>query len=201
MADVVTTKGDIVAATAADTLTRLGVGANNTVLTADSAEATGLKWATPAAGSMTLLSTTTTNSGSAITVSSISGSYRNLLIQWTFSSAFAASVQATFNGGGNSNNSGVNFNGTIGEAFGYNTSHWRVMEDTRSSTNVISATIYDYTNTGTKAAMSIYGASASGNRSGFNAGNIFNGAAINSITFTLGGGTYSAGTLKIYGVN
>ena len=39
-------KGDLIAASAADTAARLAVGANGTVLTADSAEATGLKWAT-----------------------------------------------------------------------------------------------------------------------------------------------------------
>jgi hypothetical protein len=54
-----TTKGDVYAATAASTVARLAVGANNTVLTADSNYSTGLKWATPAAGgSLTLLSTT-----------------------------------------------------------------------------------------------------------------------------------------------
>jgi len=42
---ILTTKGDIYAATAAATPDRLGVGANNTVLTADSTAATGLKWA------------------------------------------------------------------------------------------------------------------------------------------------------------
>lgn len=42
-------KGDLIAASAADTAARLAVGANGTVLTADSAEATGLKWATPSA--------------------------------------------------------------------------------------------------------------------------------------------------------
>ena len=41
---IVDAKGDIIAATAADTVARLAVGANNTVLTADSSTSTGLKW-------------------------------------------------------------------------------------------------------------------------------------------------------------
>jgi len=49
MATAIDAKGDLVAGTGADTFAKLTVGANNTVLTADSAEATGLKWATPAA--------------------------------------------------------------------------------------------------------------------------------------------------------
>lgn len=44
---IVDAKGDLIVATAADSVDRLAVGANNTVLTADSATATGLKWATP----------------------------------------------------------------------------------------------------------------------------------------------------------
>ena len=43
-----TTKGDLFTFTTVDA--RLGIGANNTVLTADSAEATGMKWAAPAGG-------------------------------------------------------------------------------------------------------------------------------------------------------
>jgi trimeric autotransporter adhesin len=43
-----TTKGDLYTFSTVDA--RLGVGANGTVLTADSAETTGLKWAAPAGG-------------------------------------------------------------------------------------------------------------------------------------------------------
>lgn len=45
-------KGDIIAATAADTASRLAVGTNGQVLTADSTAATGLKWATAGGGSV-----------------------------------------------------------------------------------------------------------------------------------------------------
>jgi hypothetical protein len=47
---VVDAKGDLLVGTAADTVGRLAVGTNGHVLTADSAEASGVKWAAPSAG-------------------------------------------------------------------------------------------------------------------------------------------------------
>jgi hypothetical protein len=75
-------KGDIIAATAADTASRLAVGANNTVLTADSAEATGLKWATPSGSAKTY--TLVNSGGTSLTGTSVSitglSTYDDLLI-------------------------------------------------------------------------------------------------------------------------
>jgi len=81
--NIVDAKGDIIAATAADTVARLAVGANDTVLTADSSTATGLKWATPSAGGMTLISETTASALSSLSLSSIPGTYKDLYLEWS----------------------------------------------------------------------------------------------------------------------
>jgi hypothetical protein len=51
MATAIDAKGDLIGGTGADAFTRLAVGTNGQVLTADSAETTGLKWTTVAGGS------------------------------------------------------------------------------------------------------------------------------------------------------
>jgi hypothetical protein len=79
---IVDAKGDLIAGTGADAVSRLAVGANGTTLVADSAEATGLKWATPSSGGgMTLISETAASAVSSISFTSL-GSYKQLVLIW-----------------------------------------------------------------------------------------------------------------------
>jgi hypothetical protein len=77
---ILNAKGDLIAATAADTPAALTVGANGTVLTAASGEATGLQWAVPAAGGGMTLVETLTLSGASTTSGSIAGTYKHLFV-------------------------------------------------------------------------------------------------------------------------
>lgn len=74
---IVDAKGDLISATAADTPARLAVGTDGQVLTCDSSTSTGLKWAAPSSGGMTLLASGSLAS-SGIDLQSISGSYEEL---------------------------------------------------------------------------------------------------------------------------
>ena len=88
-----TTKGDIYTFSTSDA--RLAVGTNGQVLTADSSEATGLKYATPSAGALTFV---TSSTFSNVATASISGcftsTYYNYLV--TFQDMGAATANDDF---------------------------------------------------------------------------------------------------------
>ena len=83
---IVDAKGDLIAASAADTPARLAVGANDLVLTAASGEATGLKWS----ADWTSYTPTWSSSGTAPSLGNgtLSGKYlrvgKNVIVQMFF---------------------------------------------------------------------------------------------------------------------
>lgn len=100
---IVDAKGDLIAATAADTPARLAVGTNGQVLTADSAESTGMKWADPATGGggLTLITKSSFTSSTAVNVDSVfSSTYKDYRIVFDFTSSTTEVVNVRFRSGG-----------------------------------------------------------------------------------------------------
>ena len=79
---LINAKGDLIAGTADDTAGILTVGTNNYVLTADSGESTGLKWAAPTTGTVTNVTGTApiVSSGGATPAISVTTNNDQLLL-------------------------------------------------------------------------------------------------------------------------
>lgn len=91
-------KGDLLAGTADNTIGRLAVGTNGQILTADSAESTGLKWATPAAsgGGFVKITAQSFSGSSAVNVNDVfSATYKNYKVMLNLTSS-AAGINCTY---------------------------------------------------------------------------------------------------------
>ena len=206
---IVDAKGDIIAATAADTLSRLAVGANDTVLTADSSTATGLKWATPASGGMTLLSTTTL-SGASTTISGISGSYTHLYayIYGVTNATADGQLRIRPNGSTTITTSWVQDLATQPTLFQDQFIYAAMLSSgspqvwTRTSANNgLALSIYNYANTSNWKPFEITGSYTGNNKYVPNStGAITTSSAITSLEFLNTGGNFSTGTVLLYGV-
>lgn len=96
-------KGDIIAATAADTASRLAVGTNGQVLTADSTAATGIKWASVASSSsgLTFIASSSPSAASTLSFNSVfSSTYQNYLVTGVLTGSADAGVQMRFRASG-----------------------------------------------------------------------------------------------------
>lgn len=90
MATAIDAKGDLIAGTGADAFARLAIGTNGQILTADSAETTGMKWATPSAsgGDVVRITTSSFSASSAVNIDScFSSTYDNYLIIFNVTSS------------------------------------------------------------------------------------------------------------------
>lgn len=214
---ILTTKGDIYAATAAATPDRLGVGANATVLTADSAEATGLKWATPAASTLNwalVNSGGTALSGSSTQISGLSG-YDNLMVLIAQASFTTASQGLYMRVNSNSGASvysryGVRqawdatFAPSISSVFTTTSAQiqWASMSNNAASNISGGITITGCKGTGLKAYNHASGATASGgngNEIAVYQGIINDSTVISTIEIIGISATFDAGTVYVYG--
>lgn len=205
-----TTKGDILVASGVSQPVRLGVGANDTVLTADSTTGTGLKWATSSSGGMTLLSTTTL-SGATTTISGISGSYTSLV------GYISGVTNATANGNfrilpNNATNlfSGYGIENNIvtqridQRLWLSSTNNTAETVDRTNANNFFFFKIDNYASTTAYKAVEtycIYYAQNSASNLGVaNFGGLATNSAITSLVFQNSGGNLSTGTVLLYGV-
>ena len=212
MATAIDAKADLIAGTGADTFSRLAVGANGTVLTADSTVSpTGLKWATPSSGGMTLLSTTSC-SGATTTVSSIDQTYTNLMIVVDNYKFNTGAAYPTFNLGLGSNTYQVTLTGNTyftANVFGYagTGAGYPTYDNTVTNAQPVSYTmlISRYASSDTVKALNWQGIFYSNGQSALRA---FSGAggsnstsAITSFAVSNNSSyTASAGTIYVYGV-
>jgi len=200
MTNPMTTTGDTIYSSSGSTPARLGIGSSGQVLTVSGGVPT---WASPAGGGgMTLLSTTTL-SGTSTAISSISGSYTNLLVL-VYGITGSTGGELRLNGA----TTGVYATKTFTEAGNFysgvvNNGMTRWNEGGAVSGNIsVALLINNYASTAsTKVVKNTGGFMNSTTGYSFNQYGFYNStSAITSLTVTSDGASFTAGTVLIYGV-
>lgn len=111
MATAIDAKGDLIVGTGSDTFSRLAVGSNDYVLTADSTQSTGLKWAAAASGGgFDKITSASFSSVSAVNVDScFTSSYKNYKVIINITAASSAQQVPLRMRASGSNNSTSNY--------------------------------------------------------------------------------------------
>ena len=190
-----TNTGDIYYASSASTPARLGIGSSAQVLTV----ASGVpSWATPSSGSMTSIATGSL-SGSAITISSIAATYRDLRLVLTAFGLSNASMVMTLNAQSSLYKETDNYLSSTTMT----TTNMEICSAFNSqSDNICVVEIYEYALSATKLIQAKSNAKAATDRTiGTRRWFMNYATAISSITITAGSGSFSAGTYTLYGVN
>jgi len=201
-------KGDLLAGTADNTIGRRSVGTNGQVLTADSAESTGMKWATPAASAsgLTLIKTQTIGTTvSSVTVTDafsttydsylivinggVASTLSNLGLQLgsTTTGYYAAGVVYNYSNAGATaanNNNAASFT-RAGSANSSSIAFYNALQDPFLSKN-------------TKVQTS-FGTTQSDSQAGFFYGFLDNSTSYTAFTITPSTGTLTGGTIRVYG--
>ena len=206
--DLVTTAGDLVYGTGADTMVRLGIGTAGQVLTVNSG-ATAPEWAAvPAGGGFDLLSTTALT-GASVTIN-VSNAYKHLQVLITGVYA-SANVQCRIRPNGDSTAANYyqkefNVNGTTLTAEQFNGATVDAFRADIGSSSTATLTgfmwlnVYDYNSAdGKYVAGNSFTKETTGNHWTRYVNGVYFGSAVTSFTVSTGSGTFSGGTCKIYG--
>ena len=202
-----TTTGDMLYASAANTLARRAIGSTGDVLTVSGGLPT---WAAPAAGGMTLISTTTL-SGASITLSSIPSTYNHLqlVIRNFIPATDGRALFMRYNNDSNSRyisfSSSSTYNNEELVSFASNSIQISSGNDNAVSQSLIVLNIYDYKNTVTwkinDVRSIITAASPTTSFRYWNASGAYNQtSAITDITLFTDTGNLTSGTVLLYGV-
>jgi len=210
MTNPMTTTGDIIYSSPGSTPVRLGIGTANQVLRVNSG-ATAPEWATPAGGGGITLLSTTTLSGSSTSVTGISSAYKDLkILLYGINASSGGTLTIQLNG-----SNAVSYTNQVMRLTTsaileqLYASNWRLNGNgvgASSASNCFSLTVSNYANEAASTVKPYFyfgGYTDDGPRSSpiFGGGYWEDTTAISSLNVAISAGSFSAGTIKVYGVN